>query len=89
MLSARNASTTTSLSTRKPPNKAQISPNPKIDIRVSQIRNNVEETDKEELVPMSADKPYGLDVENFLPVSLFLKKKYMDPSINMSNINST
>lgn len=74
VLSARNASTTTSLSTRKPPNKAQISPNPKIDIRVSQIRNNVEETDKEELVPMSADKPYGLDVENFLPVSLFLKK---------------
>ncbi|EFN71960.1 Katanin p80 WD40-containing subunit B1 [Camponotus floridanus] len=69
VLSARNVSTTTSLSTRKPPNKAQISPNPKIDIRVSQIRNNVEETDKEELVPMSADKPYGLDVENFLPHS--------------------
>ncbi|XP_072762780.1 katanin p80 WD40 repeat-containing subunit B1 isoform X2 [Anoplolepis gracilipes] len=69
MLSARTVSTTTSLSTRKPPNKAQIPPNPKVDVRVSQIRNNVEEMDKEELVPMSADKPYGLDVENFLPHS--------------------
>ncbi|KMQ92602.1 katanin p80 wd40-containing subunit b1 [Lasius niger] len=68
-LSARNASTTTSLFTRKPPNKAQIPPNPKVDVRVSQIRNNVEDTEKEELVPMSADKPYGLDVENFLPHS--------------------
>lgn len=68
-LSARNASATTS-STRKP-NKAQIPPNPKVDIRVSQIRNNIEDTEKEEeeLVPMSADKPYGLDVENFLPHS--------------------
>lgn len=74
MLSARNTSTTT-LSTKKTPNKAQISPNPKVDVRISQIRNNVEETDKDELVPMSADKPYGLDVENFLPVSLTLKKK--------------
>ncbi|XP_011869787.1 PREDICTED: katanin p80 WD40 repeat-containing subunit B1 isoform X1 [Vollenhovia emeryi] len=68
-LSARNASTTTSSSTRKLPNKAQIPPNPKVDIRVSQIRTNVEEVEKEELVPMSADKPYGLDVENFLPHS--------------------
>jgi len=71
-LSARNTSTTTSLSTRKPPNKAQIPPNPKIDIRVSQIRTNVtdvEDAEKEELVPMSSDKPYGLDVDNFLPVS--------------------
>ncbi|XP_011642814.1 katanin p80 WD40 repeat-containing subunit B1 [Pogonomyrmex barbatus] len=67
-LSARNASTTTS-TTRKLPNKAQIPPNPKIDMRVSQIRTNVEDTEKEELVPMSADKPYGLDVENFLPHS--------------------
>lgn len=64
-LSARNASTTT----RKLPNKAQISPNPKVDIRVAQIRTNVEDAEKEELVPMSADKPYGLDVENFLPHS--------------------
>lgn len=67
-LSARNLSTTASSSTRKP-NKAQIPPNPKLDVRVSQIRNSVEDTEKEELVPMSADKPYGLDVENFLPVS--------------------
>lgn len=69
-LSARNASTTTSSSTqRKLPNKAQIPPNPKVDMRVSQIRTNVEDAEKEELIPMSADKPYGLDVENFLPVS--------------------
>ncbi|KAL0126718.1 hypothetical protein PUN28_005228 [Cardiocondyla obscurior] len=68
-LSARNASTTMSSSTRKLPNKAQISPNPKVDIRVSQIRTNVEDVEKEELVPMSTDKPYGLDVENFLPHS--------------------
>lgn len=68
-LSARNASTTSSSSTRKLPNKAQIPPNPKVDIRVSQIRTNVEDAEKEELVPMSADKPYGLDVENFLPVN--------------------
>ncbi|XP_024883809.1 katanin p80 WD40 repeat-containing subunit B1-like isoform X1 [Temnothorax curvispinosus] len=66
-LSARNASTTTS--TRKLLNKAQVPPNPKVDIRVSQIRTNVEDAEKEELVPMSADKPYGLDVENFLPHS--------------------
>ncbi|XP_014479530.1 PREDICTED: katanin p80 WD40 repeat-containing subunit B1 isoform X1 [Dinoponera quadriceps] len=66
-LSARNPSTTASSSTRKP-NKAQVPPNPKLDVRVSQIRNSVvEDTEKEELVPMSADKPYGLDVENFLP----------------------
>ncbi|XP_012235415.1 katanin p80 WD40 repeat-containing subunit B1-like isoform X2 [Linepithema humile] len=64
-LSARNASTTT----RKSLNKAQVPPNPKVDVRVSQIRSNVEDTEKEELVPMSADKPYGLDVENFLPHS--------------------
>ncbi|XP_020283802.1 katanin p80 WD40 repeat-containing subunit B1 isoform X2 [Pseudomyrmex gracilis] len=65
MLSARNVST----STRKLPNKAQIPPNPKIDIRVSQIRGNVDDAERDELVPMSADKPYGLDVDNFLPHS--------------------
>ncbi|XP_011330395.1 katanin p80 WD40 repeat-containing subunit B1 isoform X2 [Ooceraea biroi] len=70
-LSARNASTTTSSSssTRKLPNKAQVPPNPKVDIRVPQIRSTVEDAEREELVPMSADKPYGLDVENFLPHS--------------------
>lgn len=40
-------------------------------MRVSQIRSSAEDTEKEELVPMSADKPYGLDVENFLPVNNF------------------
>lgn len=69
-LSARNPSTTASSSSTRKPNKAQVPPNPKLDVRVSQIRNSVEDTEKEELVPMSADKPYGLDVENFLPVSL-------------------
>ncbi|EGI69498.1 PREDICTED: katanin p80 WD40 repeat-containing subunit B1 isoform X1 [Acromyrmex echinatior] len=73
VLSARNASTNTSSSTRKLLNKAQVPPNPKIDVLpqipksiLSQIRKV---TDKEELVPMSTDKPYGLDVENFLPHS--------------------
>ncbi|KYM94142.1 Katanin p80 WD40-containing subunit B1, partial [Cyphomyrmex costatus] len=73
VLSARNASTNTSSSTRKLPNKAQVPPNPKVDVLpqipksiLSQIRKV---TDKEEVVPMSADKPYGLDVENFLPHS--------------------
>lgn len=59
---------------RKLPNKAQIPPNPKIDARVPQIRNNVEDVEREELVPMGADKPYGLEVENFLPVSDILEK---------------
>jgi hypothetical protein len=53
------------------PNKAQIPPNPKLDVRGSQIKNNIEDMEREELVPMSADKPYGLDVDNFLPVSDF------------------
>lgn len=64
-LSVRNTTTTTSA---RKLNKAQVPPNPKIDVRVSQIRTNVEETEKEDFVPMSADKPYGLEVENFLPV---------------------
>lgn len=65
-LSARNASTTTTFVTKKS-NKAQVSPNPKLEVRTSQIRPNVENTDKGEFVPISADKPYGLDVETFLP----------------------
>ncbi|KAG7207471.1 hypothetical protein KM043_009105 [Ampulex compressa] len=62
-LSARNASTAAA----KKSNKAQVPPNPKIDIRVSQLRPTAENTEKEEFVPMSADKPYGLDVDTFLP----------------------
>ncbi|XP_076242540.1 katanin p80 isoform X2 [Calliopsis andreniformis] len=65
-LSARNASTTTTTFAKKS-NKAQVPPNPKVDVRASQLRPNVENTEKEEFVPMSADKPYGLDVETFLP----------------------
>lgn len=65
-LSARNASTTTTFAAKKS-NKAQVPPNPKVDVRPSQLRPNVENTEKEEFVPMSADKPYGLDVETFLP----------------------
>lgn len=70
VLSARNASTNTS-STRKLLNKAQVPPNPKIDV-LPQIPKSILShirKDKEELVPMSTDKPYGLDVENFLPVN--------------------
>lgn len=36
---------------------------------VTQLRSPVDEIEKEELVPISADKPFGLDVETFLPVS--------------------
>ncbi|XP_017878583.1 katanin p80 WD40 repeat-containing subunit B1-like isoform X1 [Ceratina calcarata] len=49
---SRNASTTTTFAAKKT-NKAQVPPNPKLE--------------KEEFVPISADKPYGLDVETFLP----------------------
>ncbi|OAD54327.1 Katanin p80 WD40-containing subunit B1 [Eufriesea mexicana] len=65
-LSARNASTTTTFVTKKS-NKAQVPPNPKLEVRASQLRPNVENTEKGEFVPISADKPYGLDVESFLP----------------------
>lgn len=41
-----------------------------MDVRGTQIGSNVENTEKEEFVPMSADKPYGLDVETFLPVNI-------------------
>ncbi|KZC06937.1 PREDICTED: katanin p80 WD40 repeat-containing subunit B1 [Dufourea novaeangliae] len=66
-LSARNASTTTTSFATKKSIKAQVPPNPKVDVRASQLRPSVETTEKEEFVPMSADKPYGLDVETFLP----------------------
>lgn len=63
-LSARNVSTT------KKPTKAQILANPKVESRVvPQLRPSVGDTEKAEFVPMSADKPFGLDAENFLPVS--------------------
>ncbi|XP_015592392.1 katanin p80 WD40 repeat-containing subunit B1 isoform X2 [Cephus cinctus] len=61
-LSARNAPAA------KRPNKAQVQPSPKVDIRVPQLRApSMEDKEKEEFVPMSADRPYGLDVETFLP----------------------
>ncbi|XP_053981414.1 katanin p80 WD40 repeat-containing subunit B1 isoform X2 [Hylaeus anthracinus] len=66
-LSARNASTTTTTFAMKKSNKAQVPPNPKVDVRPPQLRPSVENTEKEEFVPMSADKPYGLDFETFLP----------------------
>ncbi|XP_066593798.1 katanin p80 WD40 repeat-containing subunit B1 isoform X2 [Prorops nasuta] len=59
-LSARNC-------TAKKTNKAQVPPNHKIDIRVPQLKATMDTPEKEEFVPMSADKPYGLDVETFLP----------------------
>uniref|UniRef100_A0A0C9QVJ2 Katanin p80 WD40 repeat-containing subunit B1 n=1 Tax=Fopius arisanus TaxID=64838 RepID=A0A0C9QVJ2_9HYME len=48
-------------------NRAQVQPNPKVDIRVAQLRPNVETTEKNDFVPMSPDKPVGLDVDDFLP----------------------
>ncbi|XP_076765599.1 katanin p80 isoform X2 [Xylocopa sonorina] len=66
-LSARNASTTTTTFASKKSNKAQVPPNPKLEIRATPLRPNVENTEKEDFVPISADKPYGLDVETFLP----------------------
>lgn len=66
-LSARNTATT-GTSTSKKNNKLQVHPTPKVDT-VTQLRSPVDEIEKEELVPISADKPFGLDVETFLPVS--------------------
>ncbi|XP_043285326.1 katanin p80 WD40 repeat-containing subunit B1 isoform X2 [Venturia canescens] len=60
-LSARNAATT------KKPTKAQVTPHQKIESRVPQLRPASEHPEKVEFVPMSADKPYGLDADTFLP----------------------
>jgi hypothetical protein len=70
-LSARNHHNSNgSTSARRPPNKAQVAPNPKVDIRVAQLRPSVQETHEKhvEFISMTANKPYGLDVESFLPV---------------------
>ncbi|XP_011501573.1 PREDICTED: katanin p80 WD40 repeat-containing subunit B1 [Ceratosolen solmsi marchali] len=69
-LSARNHHNSNgSTSTRKLPNKAQVAPNPKTEIRVAQLKPSVQETQEKhvEFISMTADKPYGLDVESFLP----------------------
>ncbi|XP_078046137.1 katanin p80 isoform X3 [Augochlora pura] len=83
-LSARNASTTTTFATKKS-NKAQVPPNPKVDVRASQLRPSVETTEKEEFVPMSADKPYGLDVETFLPNNFASSTGFGYPQIGVLN----
>ncbi|XP_034176079.1 katanin p80 isoform X1 [Osmia lignaria lignaria] len=62
----RNATTATTFVTKKS-NKAQVAPNPKVEIRTPQLRPSIETTEKEEFVPINTDKPYGLDVEAFLP----------------------
>lgn len=61
-LSARN------ISTSRKTNKAQVAPNPKTDTRIAQLRPTINNVEKEEFVPMTADRPYGLDMETFLPV---------------------
>ncbi|XP_034941846.1 katanin p80 WD40 repeat-containing subunit B1 isoform X2 [Chelonus insularis] len=58
-LSARN------LAPAKKNNRAQIAPNPKVDIRVPQLKQ--EAVEKDDFVPMIPDKPIGLDVDDFLP----------------------
>lgn len=68
----RNFSSSTPLSARniaKKQNKAQIQPNIKVEIRVPQLRPPAEEKAKDEFVPMIADKPSGLDMDEFLPNS--------------------
>ncbi|XP_016840722.1 katanin p80 WD40 repeat-containing subunit B1 isoform X2 [Nasonia vitripennis] len=58
---------------RPPPNKAQVAPSPKTEIRVAQLKPSVmqqqETPDKHhvEIISMTSDKPYGLDVDSFLP----------------------
>nr|XP_050846369.1 katanin p80 WD40 repeat-containing subunit B1 isoform X3 [Vespula vulgaris] len=68
-LSARNTATT-GTSTSKKNNKLQVLPTPKVDT-VTQLRSPIDDIEKEEFVPMSADKPFGLDVETFLPKSSY------------------
>uniref|UniRef100_A0ABD2WVF6 Katanin p80 WD40 repeat-containing subunit B1 n=1 Tax=Trichogramma kaykai TaxID=54128 RepID=A0ABD2WVF6_9HYME len=67
-LSARNNGTGPT-QRRPPPNRAQIAPSPKTEIRVAQLKPSVQskQQDMEEFVSMTADKPYGLDVDSFLP----------------------
>lgn len=48
-------------------NRAQVQPNPKVEIRVQQLRPSVETTEKDDFVPMTPDKAVGLDVDDFLP----------------------
>lgn len=70
----RNFASSTPLSARnvvKKQNKAQVPPNMKVDIRVPQLRPPAEEKVKDEFVPMIADKPSGLDMDEFLPVSCY------------------
>ena len=81
-LSARNHHNTNgSSSARRPPNKAQVAPSPKTEIRVAQLKPSMQQQQQHhhhhqqevedkhvELISMTADKPYGLDVDSFLPV---------------------
>ncbi|KAJ8683410.1 hypothetical protein QAD02_019202, partial [Eretmocerus hayati] len=74
-LSARNhhnMNNNGSSSVRRPPNRAQVAPSPKTEIRVAQLKPSVQEPrndkpDLDEFISMTADKPYGLDVDSFLP----------------------
>ncbi|KAK0159154.1 hypothetical protein PV328_010075 [Microctonus aethiopoides] len=62
-LSARN------LAVNKKNNRAQVPPNPKVEMRIPQLRPAVDPIDKDDFVPMLSDKPIGLDVDDFLPNS--------------------
>lgn len=63
---------------RPPPNKAQVAPSPKTEIRVAQLKPSVVQQqvtpDKHhvEIISMTSDKPYGLDVDSFLPVRILV-----------------
>ncbi|XP_012274168.1 katanin p80 WD40 repeat-containing subunit B1 isoform X2 [Orussus abietinus] len=61
MLSARNHGA------MKKVNKAQVQPNPKVEIRIPQVRPSVDDKEKDDFVPINAERSYGLDVEDFLP----------------------
>ncbi|XP_058803027.1 katanin p80 WD40 repeat-containing subunit B1 isoform X2 [Phymastichus coffea] len=55
---------------RLPPNRAQVAPSPKTEIRVAQLKPSVVQQNHEkadDFISMNADKPYGLDVDSFLP----------------------
>lgn len=63
-LSARN---NTTQFTRKNNRSSTVQSNTKVDIRVSQLRAvNVDLNEKNDFVPISPDKPIGLDVDDFL-----------------------
>lgn len=71
-LSARNQQNNNNNGNNGParrPNKAQIAPSPKTEIRVAQLKPSVQQTVErgEELITIG-EKPYGLDVDSFLPV---------------------